>query len=258
MTRASISAVIISFNEERNIRRCLESLKWVDEIILVDSHSTDRTREIAREYTDNIILHDFEGYVEQKNFALNLATKEWVLCLDSDECVTRELADEITAILSENKDKDVGGYFIKRHTYYLKRWINHCGWYPDWKLRLVKRGEATWIGSDPHDKLVLNGNTQRTSRINKGELQHYNYGSFSEHISTIEKFSNVVVGNEPVKRPSLLMMIIHPFVKFVEVYIYKKGFLDMIPGFIIAIASSFYVFTKYVKRWERYNTGKGK
>ncbi|MBI4242982.1 MAG: glycosyltransferase family 2 protein [Planctomycetes bacterium] len=248
-----ISATVISFNEEKNIERCLESVVWADEIILVDSHSTDRTVELAKKYTNNIILHEWEGYVAQKNFVLNLVSQEWAIHLDADESLSNELQETIKQLINENND--ISAYAFKRHTYYMGQWINHCGWYPDWKVRLTKKGKARWKGKDPHDELTLLDQHDKSEKIAKGDILHYNYDSFSEHIQTIDRFSTIVIGYDNSK-PSLLSTIFHPFCKFLEVYIYKKGFMDGLPGFIISTASSFYVFAKYAKRWEKFINGK--
>lgn len=247
----SLSVTIVCFNEERKIRRCLESVKWADEIIVVDSYSTDRTREIAKEYTDKVVLHEWEGYVAQKNFAMSLATKEWIIHLDADESLSDKLQHSIRN-LSEHDLNNTTGFEIKRHTFYLGRWINHCGWYPDWKVRMVRNGKARWTGKDPHDKLVLQDGS-KPAKLTEGEILHYNYLSFSEHIQTIDKFSEIIARNTTVsKSSSALMMVTKPLAKFIEVYIYKKGFMDGLPGFIIASTSAFYAFTKCVKMWEKY------
>jgi glycosyltransferase involved in cell wall biosynthesis len=247
LDRAKISATVITYNEQANIGQCLESIRWVDEIVVVDSGSTDRTVEIARNYTERVIINPWPGYIAQKNFALKQASHEWILCLDADERVTPELKGEIISEI--NLEKGIVGYYIKRHTYYLGRWINHGGWYPDYKLRLIRKGEARWDGVDPHDKLVTHGKTGYL----KGEILHYTYRDFSHQLRVIDRFSEVAV-QEGLKRGarfSVWKALLHPPLKFVECYVYKLGFLDGLPGLIIAIASSFYVFVKYIKLWER-------
>lgn len=242
-----LSVCVVAFNEERNIGRCLESVRWADEIIVVDSHSTDRTVEIARRYTDRVIAQTWLGYVAQKNFALEKATGEWVLCLDADEEVSPELAEEIRGIVRGGGAAD--GWSMPRRTRYLGRWIKHGGWYPDRKLRLIRKGRGRWGGADPHDKLIVDGRVERL----RHPINHYNYRDFADQIQTIQKFSDVAVAGLPScnRFACVLKMIFHPPVKFLECYVWKAGFLDGLPGFIIAVASSFYVFVKHVKRWER-------
>lgn len=251
MPRQSLSVVVICFNEEDRIRDCLESVKWADEIVVVDSLSTDKTLDIARAFTDRIVQRPWPGYVAQKNFALEQARSDWVLSIDADERVSPELRKEIEAVL-ESPSNDVAAYDMPRHTFYLGRWINHGGWYPDRKTRLVRRGHAQWVGDDPHDKLVARGRVDRL----RGDLVHHTYRNFSHQLRIIDSFSNVVIDKyvddyRKYRGGAVVpMMLVHPPLKFLECYLWKLGFLDGLPGFIIAVASSFYVFAKYVKAWE--------
>jgi glycosyltransferase involved in cell wall biosynthesis len=242
-----VSAVIICGNEEHNIADCLESVKWCDEIVVVDSMSTDRTVEIARAYTDKIIRRPWPGYIAQKNFALDQGSGDWILSIDADERCTPALREELQRELPGANG--VNGFAVKRHVWYLGRWINHGGWYPDYKTRVVRRGEAVWTGVDPHDKLVARGET----RFLGGELVHYTYRDFAHQLRIIDKFSDVVVGEwmKAGRTFSLFKALIHPPIKFFECYLWKLGFLDGWAGFVIAAASSFYVLTKYVKLREK-------
>ena len=245
--KQTISAAVICKNEERDIEACLESVSWCDEIVVVDSGSSDKTVELAQKHTDRVLHNDWPGYVAQKNFALEKTTGEWVLCLDADERCTPELRKALES--AWNDEKLPSGFEVRRHTRYLDRWINHGGWYPDWKLRVVKRGEARWEGVDPHDKLVATGSVSRLD----ADIVHHTYRDFAHHIRTLNHLSDVVV-EEWVKsgrKPSLLRALFHPPVKFFECYIWKRGFLDGRAGFIIAVASAFYVFSKQTKLWER-------
>jgi glycosyltransferase involved in cell wall biosynthesis len=243
----TISAVVICGNEEANIADCLESVKWCDEIVVVDSMSADRTPEIARRYTDKVIRRPWPGYVAQKNFALEQGTGDWLFSIDADERCTPELKAAVERAVASADGVD--GFRVKRRVRYLGRWINHGGWYPDWKLRVVRRGRARWTGVDPHDKLVADGPTRDLD----ADLEHYTYRDFSHQLKTIDRFSDVVVEEwiKAGRRPSLFKQLFHPPVKFLECYLWKLGFLDGWPGFVIAKASAFYVFTKQVKLRER-------
>jgi len=247
MTRPRISAVVICGNEEANIGDCLESVKWCDEIVVVDSMSADRTPEIARKYTPKVIQRPWPGYVAQKNFALEQATCDWVFSLDADERCTPELKSGLERALESTDGID--GFRVKRHVFYFGRWINHGGWYPDWKLRVVRRGRARWTGVDPHDKLVADGPTRDLDL----DLVHHTYRDFAHQLRTIDRFGDVVVAEwiKEGRKPSLLKLLFHPPFKFLECYVWKLGFLDGWAGFVIAVASSFYVFTKHVKHRER-------
>lgn len=241
------SAAIICLNEEHNIGDCLKSLSWCDEIVVVDSGSTDRTVEIAQKHTDRVIHNDWPGYVNQKNFALEQTTGDWVICLDADERCTPELKEAF--LKATEKDDAPDGFLVRRHVHYLGRWINHGGWYPDWSLRFIRKGRAKWEGIDPHDKLVCTGETARLD----ADLIHYTYRDFAHHIRVAQRFSDVV-SDEWIKQGrcfSLIKAIFHPPIKFFECYIWKAGFLDGWAGFVIAITSSFYVFAKHVKLKEK-------
>jgi glycosyltransferase involved in cell wall biosynthesis len=248
-----ISATVVCGNEEANIEGCLESLRWCDELVVVDSLSTDRTPEIARRYTDRLIQRPWAGYVAQKQFALEQATGDWVLHLDADERCTPELRDAIRTALAGPDAGRVDGFAVRRHVFYLGRWIDHGGWYPDWKLRLVRRGRARWTGTDPHDRLAVEGAVARLP----ADLEHYTYRDFAQHLRTVERFAEVVAEEwrKEGKRFSLLDAALHPPAKFLECYVWKRGFLDGWPGFVIAATSAFSVFAKQEKLREKLRGG---
>jgi len=247
MERPVLSACLITFHEEKNIRDCLESIKWVEDIVIVDSLSHDSTVSICREYTNRVFQKEWQGHVKQKNCALDHAKNEWVLCLDADERISPELREEIENHLSKD-DKSFDGYLFPRHSFYLGRWINHCGWYPDNKLRLFKKSKGHWGGKDPHDKVILQGATKQLS----GELLHFVYKNLSHQLQTVDSFSTITarVLESESKKFSLFKLLFRPPFKFFGMYVIKKGFMDGLPGFIIAVSSSFYVFLKYAKLWE--------
>lgn len=244
-----ISATVVCGNEEANIAACLESVRWCDELVVVDSLSSDRTAEIARGYTERVIQRPWAGYVAQKQFALEQAAGDWVLSLDADERCTPELRDAIRAALPEADARGLAGFEVRRHVFYLGRWIDHGGWYPDWKLRVVRRGRARWIGVDPHDRLEADGPVSRLH----ADLVHHTYRDFAEHLRTVDRFATVVADEwlKEGRRFSLLDAVLHPPAKFLECYVWKRGFLDGWPGFVIAATSAFYVFAKQVKLREK-------
>ncbi len=254
LSQNPISACIICFNEEDNIRRCLESLKWVKdsggEIIVVDSYSTDRTVEICHKFTDKVYQNEWPGYVNQKNYALSLASNEWVLSLDADEMISTQARDEIIKEWKNNGYEVFDGYYFRRHTYYLGKWINHGGWYPDYKLRLFRKSKGRWGGNDPHDRVIMH----KSALLKKfqGEILHFTYKNISHQLKTIDRFSDAALESLLGQKNIITFfnLLFRPPVKFLETYFWKAGFLDGLPGFIIAILSSYYVFIKYAKLWE--------
>jgi glycosyltransferase involved in cell wall biosynthesis len=245
--KPKISATVICKDEAHNIEDCLQSVSWCDEIVVVDSGSSDGTAELARKHTPNVVFNEWPGYVAQKNFALDRTTGDWVICLDADERCTPELRDAVQKALPEADG--LAGFEVRRHVKYLGRWIDHCGWYPDWKLRVVRKGKARWGGVDPHDKLLPDGPVKRL----EADLLHFTYRDFAHHIRIINHFSDVV-SNEYVKagrKPSIFQAVFHPPWKFFECYVWKLGFLDGFPGFVVAAGSAFFIFARYVKLWER-------
>ncbi len=250
---AKISACIISFNEEKKIEDCLKSLvPLVDEIIVIDSESTDRTVEIAKKYTDKVINQPFLGYLEQKNFAVDAATHDWVLALDCDERVSPELCDQIAAIKEDLGELDA--YKMPRKTFYIYRWINHC-WYPDAKVRLFDRRKARWGGVNPHDRIEV-----ETDKIGwlGGDLYHYSFDTVSDHLNTIDRFTKI--GADELlargKKVGVLTPINHGFWTFIKVYFIKQGFRDGFAGFLIAVLSFTHAFVKYSRAWIELNKDK--
>jgi len=242
-----VSGCVITYNEQDNVGECLESLSFCDEIIVVDSFSTDRTLEISREYTSHIYENKYEGNIAQKNFALGKVKNEWVLSLDADERVSPELRTEIFTESAKGLNER-SGYFVKRHVYYLGKWINHCGWYPDYKLRLFNRNHGHFGGSEPHDMFLTRGKVKKL----RGEIHHFPCGSLSEHVGTIDKYSSITAANLSFcsTTKAIPMLIFAPLVKFIEMYILKRGFLDGVQGLIICVISSFSRFLRYAKAIE--------
>jgi glycosyltransferase involved in cell wall biosynthesis len=248
---AKISACIISFNEEQRIGDCLKSLQSVaDEIIVVDSLSTDRTKEIAAKYTEKIFDQKFLGHVEQKNLAVSKASHDWVLSLDCDERLTPELVASILKI--KDKLEQADAYRMARKTFYVYRWLNHC-WYPDYKVRLFNRNTAKWGGVNPHDRIEVQGNN--IVRLT-GDIQHYSFNSLSEHIRTLDNFTEIgareiIKRNKPV---SIISPWTHGLWTFMKLYVIKRGFLDGYAGLVVSVLSGMHAFVKYNKvlflRWK--------
>ncbi len=239
-----LSACVICLNEERNIARCLSSLELADEVIVVDSGSTDRTVEIASSYTDSVFHRDWTGYADQKNFAMSRASGQWVLSVDADEEISGELKREIDAVLASNPRE--AGFKIPRRSFYQGRWINHSGFYPDRQLRLFRRDCARWVGRRVHERVEVDGPVGKLER----DLLHYPYnGVISGQLKTVDAFSSLLAEDlhERGARFSLWLLIARPAFKFLEVYALKKGFLDGIAGLIIAVTSAYALFVRYVK-----------
>ena len=245
-----ISVCLITYNEEKNLPECLDSVNWADEVVIVDSFSTDNTLEIAGQYGSRVIQQPLGSFAEQKNTAVRNASNEWVLCLDADERVSPQLAQEIKEEFSTGPI-EWDGYYINRHTFYLGRWINHGGWYPSYKLILFKKDKGAWGSIDLHTRVFLEGHTRQL----KGDLWHFTYRNISHQLRTVDNFSRIVAQQwqREGKRLKGWSLAIRPLTKFIETYVYKRGYKDGIPGLIIAITSSFYVFLKYAKYWEMLN-----
>ncbi len=245
--REKISACVTAGNEEKKIRRCLESLKWCDEIVVVDSLSTDHTVKISQEYTDRVYQHEWRGYIGQKNLIRDMARFSWILFLDADEEVSPALRDEIIAEF-ESGTKGYAGYRCPRRVFYLGRWIRHGEWYPDIKLRLFKKELGRSEGTEPHDHVVVNGPVKTL----KGPLYHYTYDDVRDHFETVNRFSSITAREKyrAGARFHWSDIFVRPSFRFFKAYFLRGGFLDGAPGFIIACISSFGVFMKYIKLWE--------
>jgi len=253
---APLSAVIITYNEEKNIARCIESVRTVaDEIIIVDSFSTDATENICKNAGATFIQHPFKGHIEQKNFALSQANHDCILSLDADEALSPELAAGIAAV-KENWQHD--GYLFNRLTSYCGQWIRHCGWYPDPKVRLFDRRKASWGGINPHDKIIMA--QEATTQHIPGDLLHYTFNSIAEHIAQINTFSEIKAEGlfQKGKRLNLLRLILEPLLKFLKGYVLKAGFLDGWYGLIICTNSAHATFLRYAKLYEKTRTARDK
>lgn len=238
-----ISVAILTFNEERNIRRCIDSVLAVaDEIVVIDSFSSDTTVSICESMGVKVVQHAFGGYIEQKNYAITCCTNQHILSIDADEALSEQLVESIQNV-KEYWNAD--GYAMNRLTNYCGSWIYHSGWYPDRKLRLFDRSKAIWGGVNPHDKLEMApGST--TGQL-KGDLLHYSYYSIEEHKAQVARFADIAALDMHKKglRSDLLKVIYKPIARFMRSYIVKAGFLDGKNGLIIAMQTARGSFLRY-------------
>jgi glycosyltransferase involved in cell wall biosynthesis len=255
MARETISACITAVNEEHNIRRCLESVRWCDEIIVVDSFSRDRTPDICREYTDLVFSHRWLGYIGQKNLIKDLASNEWILFIDADEEVSPGLRDEILAEFNEGRSAALAGYEFPRLVRYLGRWIRHGDWYPDVKLRLFRRRLGRCGGTEPHDRVIVEGRIKRL----RHPLYHYTYRGIEDQIATVNRFSTITAEGQFRANRTLrtLDLVFRPLFRFFRGYVLRGGFLDGLPGLVVASTTAFGVFVKYAKLWELQRKARG-
>ena len=241
-----LSVTVISKNEAADIDHALASVAWADEVVVVDSHSTDDTVSIARRRTDRVVVRDWPGYVDQKNYAASIATHDWILSLDADERVTPALADEIKGLFSGIPRE--AAFRIPRVTWHLGRWVRSTDWYPDFQTRLYDRRCAHWTGRYVHEAVAVSGEVGQL----RSELQHYAYRDIADHLETIDRYSTDAARqmHETGARGGLLHIAGHPPLAFLRNYVVRGGILDGIPGFIISVLNSYYVFLKFAKLWE--------
>ena len=244
--KPGLSISIVTYNEENNIERCLKSIGDIaTEIIIVDSGSTDRTIDIAKSYGAKVFTEVWKGYIVQKNSALSKCAKEWILCLDADEEVTKELKTSIRiAVKEDTRD----GYFINRRTFYSGRLLKHA-WQPEYILRLVrKQSSPCWGGYEPHASLYVIGSTDKM----KGDLVHYSYKNIKDHIEGLSKYAYLTARsyNEDGKSFHLYKLLFNPLFSFIKEFFLKLGLLDGLRGFFVAALSAVYVFLKYSFLWE--------
>jgi len=251
---AKLSVTMITLNEEANIRRTLESVKWADEIIVLDSGSSDRTVSICREFTEKVYHQDWLGFSGQKNAAIDLATGEWILSLDADEPVDKELAAEIREIIASPGAND--GYQVPRKTFFLGKWVRHGGWYPDYNLRLFRRGKGRFEERAVHEAIKVQGTIGRTVNA----VEHYAFPDLASYMSSINKYSSLAVTEMSQQGISIfkagwINILLRPLFTFVFKYIFRLGFLDGKHGLVLNIFHAYYVFAKYAKAWEHYSRG---
>jgi len=249
-----LSAVVITKNEEKNVRECLASVSWADEIIVVDAGSTDRTLDIVKEFTQKVYSRPWDGYGAAKNFGLTQCSGEWILSVDADERVTQELREEILGKLSKI-DQKVIAFSVPRRANFLGKWIYHCGWYPGRITRVFRRSAGRFTDEKVHERLETNGKTVSL----QSDLLHYTDPNLKSYFEKFNKYTSLAAEEllDCRKRFSLVKLIINPIWIFFRMYILRLGFLDGIPGFILCVLSANYVFTKYAKLWEYSKRKKG-
>jgi glycosyltransferase involved in cell wall biosynthesis len=236
---------LITLNEEEKIRNALQSVAWAEEIIVVDSGSTDQTVAIAKEMGARVIHNPWPGYGQQKNLAQQQASNDWVLNIDADEVISPELAQEIQQMLQDVHEGklDAKGFYLSRKTFYLGRWIEHGGWYPNYLIRLSHRQFSKWTEPHVHEALKVDGPVGYL----KHPIFHYAFSNIQEQILTNLRFSRLGAFDliRTGKRPSLIKLLLKPIGKFLETYLLKRGFMDGLPGFIISINAAHSMFLKY-------------
>ena len=243
---SKLSVTVVAKNEAADLGAALASVAWADEIVVVDSHSTDGTVAIARQYTDRVVVHDWLGHIEQKNYAASLASHDWILSLDADERVTSELATELQGVRAGAPPE--AAFRIPRVTWHLGRWIRTTDWYPDYQTRFYDRRRAKWTGRYVHEALTTQGATGQL----RGEIQHYAYRDIAEHLETIDRYTTLAARqmHEDGRRAGFLQLAGHPPLAFLRNYVARGGIRDGLPGFIISSMNAYYVFLKFAKLWE--------
>lgn len=242
---AKLSVTVITKNEEADLAGALDSVRWADEIVVVDSGSTDRTVEVARQFTTKVTVHPWQGYVAQKNFAATLTTHDWILSLDADERVTPDLAASIRAALANPTH---AAYRCARVSWHLGQWIRSTDWYPDDQVRLYDKRHAAWGGRHVHERLDVRGSVGPLA----GKLEHYPYRDIADHLETIDRYTTLAARqmHEEGRRAGLLQMAAHPPLAFLRNYLLRGGIRAGRTGFVISAMNAYYVFLKFAKTWE--------
>lgn len=243
--KKKLSVLIIAGNEEKNIRDCLESVKWADEIIVVDSESKDKTVEIAKEYTEKVFINMWEGFAAQRKYSLSKASNEWILSLDADERISPELKIEITNTI--NNPAGFSGYYIPRRNYFLDKIIKSCFWYPDYQLRLFKKESANVTDKKVHEGFFVSG---ETGKLNS-DIIHFTHQSIHETFAKVNNYTSLNaeerVDGKKVKAHHL---ILNPLAAFLNHFISRKGYKDGIYGLMVSLIHSMTNMLTYMKIWE--------
>jgi glycosyltransferase involved in cell wall biosynthesis len=250
MTRPRLSVVIVTLNEEDRLRACLESAAWADEIVVVDAESQDKTAQIARDFTDRVIVRPWPGFAAQKNFGLAEAGGDWILSLDADEQVSPELREEIARVLAENGPHD--GYRVPRRNIFWGQWVRHGGLWPDWQLRLFRRDLGRFGDRAVHESVAVTGSVGRLS----APLIHQSYRDVSDFLTRADRYSTLAAEEwaRSGRRIGVSDLVLPPLGRFLSMYVLQRGFLDGRRGFLLATLYAYYVFVRSVKAWERRET----
>ncbi len=261
LKRKKVSAFVICYNEEEEIEQCLETLRFCDEVVVIDSYSTDRTVEICESFGAKVIQRDWPGYREQKAFGLASTTYDWVVNIDADERVSKELQASILKILERKWQIEQGeltesarepdGYEVSRIVYYLGRWWRRGGWYPEYRVRFFFKPKVTWGGVDPHEKPIVDGPIDRID----GELHHFTYRSLDEQLRRLHAHASVAAREEARRgrTAKLSDILFRPLLRMVKFYFVKRGYREGMAGVVVVVMEGFYTFLKYAKLWEHNN-----
>jgi glycosyltransferase involved in cell wall biosynthesis len=246
VTAPRLTVAVITLNEAHHLRRCLESVAWADEVVVVDAESHDKTVQVAREFTDRVIVRPWAGFAAQKNFALEQSAGDWVLSLDADEEAAPELSREIRGLVGDARAHD--GYAMRRQNVFLDRWIRHGGLYPDWQVRLFRRGRGRFVDRAVHESVAVTGRIGRLA----GHLVHRSYEGVSDFVERANRYSSLAAEQavRDGRRVRAGELALRPLGRFLSMYVLKRGFLDGRRGLILAGLYAYYVFMRSAKVWE--------
>ncbi len=247
-----VSAVVIAYNDEPNMRACLESVTWADEIVVVDSHSTDRTAAIAREFTPKVYQHDFHGFGRLRNEAAARASHEWIFSLDSDERATPEVEAEVRRLVAGADP--AAAYFVPRKNFFLGRWIRHCGFYPDYRQpQLFRKGRLRYRDDVVHEGFDVDGRIGYMSQ----PVTQYPFRNIDHYLAKMDRYSDLMAQrmNSQGRRFRTHQLVTHPIFTFLKMYVGRSGWRDGTPGLILSGLYGYYTFVKYAKFWERAKEG---
>lgn len=254
MDRLKVTAYVITYNEEKKIKDCLESIKWADEIVVLDSFSTDRTVEICKEYADKVVQEKFEGFGKLRNTALAHTSNDWIFSLDSDERATEEIKNEILGLLAEGPKKDA--YYVPRKTHFMGKWIRHCGWYPDYRQpQFFNKKKMKYTEQLVHETYELDGEIGYM----KEHVLQFPFIDLDQYFEKMDRYSSLRAREmaKEGKKFSILNVIFNPIAMFVRMYIQKLGILDGRHGFILSLLYAYYTTLKYIKLWEKQESKNG-
>jgi len=248
----ALTVITIALDEERNIVECLESVRWADQILVVDSGSKDRTVELARRFTPDIYTIDWQGYGHARNFALDHAAGKWILWLDADERVPPGLAKEIREVVTRD-EPGYSGYSVARRAYFLGKWIKHCGWYPSRVVRLFRKEQGRFSETRVHERLELQGEVGKLEQ----DLLHFTDLNLQQYLTKSNKYTTLAAEDMTASGKTFRLwdLLVRPPFLFMKMYVFRLGFLDGIHGLVLSVLSSAYVFSKYAKLWELTSSG---